>query len=196
MVCKGSKENLNLLHWAQWRVYTVPAQYTATQNMTAQFWCTSAGHTFCQIMLVFPQAYLWSYVHHFLPEGKVYKTVCKPIHSKALCHILLCRATFSSTYLCYNHTYLHSSPHPPPPPKPFPLLPSRTTFNLPAYHVLLSSLSVGLLSCLNHLNSVLDKAPKFGLVMIGRQAWVPDLMLWVYICYICIMFMFTLSYGD
>ena len=87
-------------------------------------------------------------------------------------------------------------PPPPPPPKPFPLLPSRTTFNLPAYHVLLSSLSVGLLSCLNHLNSVLDKAPKFGLVMIGRQAWVPDLMLWVYICYICIMFMFTLSYGD
>lgn len=145
MVRKGSRENLNLLHWAQWWDYTVPAQYIAAHNMTAQFWCTSAGHTFCQKLLVFPQAYLWSYAHHFLLEGKVYKTVCKPIHSKALCHIL-CRTTFSGIYLCYICTYLHSSS-----PPPFPLLPFRTTVNLSAYHLLLSSLSVGLI---RHLNLV------------------------------------------
>ena len=87
------------------------------------------------------------------------------------------------------YLYLIAQQFPPP-------LPSRTTFNLPAYHLLLSSLSVGLLISLHHLNSVLAQAPKFGLVMIERQAWVPDLMSWVYISYICIVCMFILSYGD
>ena len=64
---------------------------------------------------------------------------------------------------------------------PSPLLPSLTPFNLPAYHLCLSLHLLELLSCLHHLNLVLDYASKFDLVVTGRQAWVPALASWVYI---------------
>jgi hypothetical protein len=63
---------------------------------------------------------------------------------------------------------------------PSSLLPSLTPFNLPDYRLLLSSLSLGLLNCLQHQNSISEQTLKSGLVTVGRAAGVHVLTLWMY----------------
>jgi len=76
---------------------------------------------------------------------------------------------------------------------PSSLLPSLTPFNLPAYRLLLSSLSLGLLSCLQHQNSVSEYTFQSGLVTVGKAAGVSVLTLWMYLS-LCLFV--TLGYVD
>jgi len=73
------------------------------------------------------------------------------------------------------------------------LLPSLTPFNRPAYRLLLNSLSLGLVSYLQHQNSVSEYIFKSGLVTVGRQAGVPVLTLWMNLS-LCLFV--TLGYVD
>jgi len=76
---------------------------------------------------------------------------------------------------------------------PSSLLPSLTPFNPLAYRLLLSSLSLGLLSYLQHQNSVSEYTFKSGLVTVGRRAGVPVLTLWINLS-LCLFV--TLGYVD
>jgi len=102
-----------------------------------------------------------------------------------LCRVLF-RTTFSGMYLCNACIYLvlRSS-------SPIPSLTERKSLQPTFILFVLSSLSLELLSSLHRLNSLSACASKYGLTTIGTWTWVTVLASWLYVSYICVVFIFN-----